>query len=113
MTNGVAELRPIKCVEMKMAHTAGVELSAQLGRNGRGDELTRSGKVVQSLEQVVEPTGDASAAAVREPAGRGNVGHRQDARHDFDVDTGGGGIVAETEECIRRKEELGDRAISA
>ena len=42
-----------------------------------------------------------------------DVGDRQDARHDLDVDAGRGGLVAEAEEAVGREEELGDRAVGA
>ena len=48
-----------------------------------------------------------------ELAGLGDVGDRQDARHDLGVDARRGGLVAEAEEAVGREEELGDRPVGA
>ena len=53
------------------------------------------------------------AAGLGEAPRRGDVGDRQDARHDLDVDARRGDRVLEAEEAVGREEELGDRAIGA
>ena len=50
---------------MEVADAAGVELAAQLGGDGRGDQLARGGKIVEPLEQLVEPLRNARAAGLR------------------------------------------------
>ena len=99
---------------MEVANAAGVELAAQLGGDGGGDQLARGGQIVEPLEQLVRASrGIAAPQLCREAAGRGDVGDRQDARHDLDVDPGRGHFVLEAEEAVGREEELGDRAVGA
>ena len=69
--------------------------------------------LVQPLEQVVHPRGNRRAAHGREPADRGEVGHRHDPGHDLGVDPGRRRLVAEAEEGFGGEEELGDRAVGA
>ena len=54
---------------MEVADAAGVELAAQLGGDGRGDQLARRGQVVEAFEQLVEPVRDGRAAGLRRSAG--------------------------------------------
>src|SRR5690242_11912845 len=111
MTNRVAELGTVESVEMEMAHAAGVELATQFRSDSRGDQLTCGWKVVETLEQRVEPLRYAGAAKVGEAAGGGDVGYGQDAWNDLGLDTRRGCLVAEAKEAVGREEELGDRAI--
>ena len=86
---------------MKVANAAGIELTAQLRRDGRGDQLAGGRQVVEALEEVIEPFGDARPARVCEPAGGGDVRDRQDSRHDLGVDAGCRRIIPEAEETVR------------
>src|SRR6476620_2588558 len=79
MTDRVAELRAVERIEMEVAHAAGVELAAQLGSDGRGDQLTGRGQVVEPFEQIVEPLRNARPAGLGEAARGRDVGHRQNA----------------------------------
>ena len=90
MADRVRELGAIQRVEVEMADAARIELGAKLGGDGGGDELARGGKIVQPLEQPVEPRRDRGAAKPRELAGLGDVGDGQDAGCDLGGDAGGG-----------------------
>ena len=72
---------------MEVADAAGIELAAQLGGDGGGDQLARGGQIVEPFEQVDRAmresprrTVSAKRRVVRD------VRDRQDARHDLDVD---------------------------
>src|SRR3546814_2139888 len=85
-----------------------LEGAALLDRAGRGDEGPRLRLVVQAVEQVGElrrHTGTAESGKLQCP---GEIGDRQDARHDRHPDARGGGAVAEPEIGIVVEEELGD-----
>ena len=57
MADRVAQLGAVERVEMEVAHAPGIELSAQLGRDRRRDQLSCGGKLVEAFEQIVEPLG--------------------------------------------------------
>src|SRR3954452_10794750 len=113
MADGVSQLGAVQRVEMELADAAGIELAAQFGGDGGGDQLARGGEVVEPLEQPVHPRRDRGAAARRELAGLGDVGDGEDAGDELGVDARSGGLVAEAEEAIGREEELGDGAVGA
>src|SRR5690348_7888812 len=100
MTDRVAELGAIERVEMEVADATGVELAAQLGSNGGGDQLARGRQVVETLEHIVEPLRDRRAAGLGKAARGGDVGNRQDSRDDLRIDSRGCRLVAEAEEAI-------------
>src|SRR5437762_11362806 len=98
---------------MEVAHPAGVKLTAQLGRDRRGDQLACSRQIVESLEQSVEPVRNAGTAGLCEPACRRDIRNRQDAGDDFRIDTCRGCVIPETEIAFGREEELSDGAVGA
>jgi hypothetical protein len=85
---------------MEVPDAAGVELTAQLRRDRRGDQLARGRKIVEPFEQVVEPPRDARATGLREAARRRDVRNRQDAWNDLGIDTRGFRFVAEQEKAV-------------
>src|SRR5689334_3429622 len=113
MTDRVAEFCPVQCVEMEVSHTARVQLTAELCSDGRCDELARSGKLIETFEQVVQPMWNAGPARVGETTRRRVIGDRQDPGNDLRVDTGRRSFIAKAKETVRRKEELRDRAARA
>ena len=71
---------------MEFANAAGIELRTQFGRDGGRDQLARGRQIVEPFEQAVHPRRDGGAALGGELAGLGDVGQRQDARHQLGVD---------------------------
>ena len=94
-----------------MADTTGIQLAAQFGGYGGGDQLARGGQSVEAFEHFVHPAGDGGAALAGELAGRRDIGDGEDPGNDLDVHPGGGDAVAEAEEILGREEELADRAV--
>ena len=113
MADRIGKLGAIQRVEVKLAHAARIELAAQLGGDGGGDELAGGGEIVEPLEQSVHPARNGGPTGGGEGARLGDVGDGQDAGHQLRVDARGRGLVAEAEEAIGREEELGDRAVGA
>ena len=74
MADRVAELGPVERVEMEVADAAGIELTAELGGDGRGDQLPRGRQIVEPFEQLVEPLRNACAASsARSARGRATL----------------------------------------
>src|SRR5437870_4388696 len=113
MADRVAELGPVEGVEMKVADAAGVELTAQFGGDGRGDQLPSGGQIVEPFEEMAEPGGNVGPAIGGHALDPGEIGDGHDAGHDLDVQASGRNLVLEAKEAIRSEEELRDRAIGA
>src|SRR5690348_96708 len=111
MTDGVAELRPIQCVEMEVPNAARVELPAKLRRDRCSDQLARRGKIVEPFEQAVQPIRNARAAGPGEAARLRDIRDRKNSRHDLDVHARSRDGILETKETIRREEELRNRPV--
>ncbi len=58
---------------MKLPHPTAIKLTAQLPGDGRRDELPRRRKLVESLEQAIEPFRYRRAALSSETARRRDV----------------------------------------
>src|SRR5436305_13692597 len=73
MADRISELGAIQRVEVEAPDPARIELGAQFGGDGGGDELAHAGQGVEPLEQAVHPGRDGGAAGGGELAGRGDV----------------------------------------
>src|ERR1700728_1709381 len=106
----VNEIGAVHGVEVKVRYAVIDQVEHLLGGDGGGDQLAGGGIVVEAVEAVGEP-GRHRGAAARGESFRGlEILHRQNSRHDRDVDARGADPVEIAEIKIVLEKELGDRA---
>src|ERR1700733_1509903 len=109
----VDEIGAVHGVEVKVGDAVIDQIEHLLGCDRGGDQLAGRGIVVEAIEAVGEP-GRYRGAATRGESFCGlEILHRQDSRHDGDVDAGGAHAVEIAEVKVVLEEELGDGACRA
>ena len=103
----------VERVEMELVHALGLQPAALLGGERGGDQAARVGIVVEPVEMRRHPGRDRGAAGRAELLNLGEIGDRQDARHDRHRDPGRRGAVAKSQKEIDIEKVLGDRPVGA
>ena len=86
MADRVNQIGAVHGVEMEVGDAALDQIEHLLGGDRGGDQLSRRHVVVEPVEALGEPARHARAGALGEILHLLEVLHRQDARHDRDVD---------------------------
>src|SRR5262245_41477350 len=104
------EIGAIHRVEMECGDPAVDEVEHLLGRDRRGNQFACRRIIIEALETLRDPRRNRSPAALGKAGRRLEVLHRQDARHDRDVDAARPYAVEIAEIEVVLEEELGDGA---
>jgi len=104
------QIGAIHRVEMKRGDAAVDEVEHLLGGDCGGDQLARRCIVFKAMKPLSEPARHRGAAALGKAGGGLEVLHRQDARHDRDVDSAGADTIEISEIKVVLEEKLGNGA---
>src|ERR1700723_585960 len=110
MADRVNEIGAVHGVEVKVGDAVIHQIEHLLGGNGGGDQLAGGGVVVEAVEAGGGPGGHGRAAASGKSLRGLEILHRQNPRHDRDVDACRAHPVEIAEIKIVLEKELGDRA---
>src|SRR4051794_40220499 len=86
VADGIHQVGPVHRVEMKVGHAAIDEVEHLFGGDSGGNELARRRIIVEALEPVRQPVGNRGTATGGKAPRLLEILHRQDARHDRNVD---------------------------
>src|SRR3984957_10713260 len=109
MADRVDEIGAVHGVEVKVGDTMIHQIEHLLGGDRGGDQLAGGGIVVEAVKTVGEPGRHRGAAARGKSFRRLEILHRQNPRHDRDVDARRAQPVEVAKVKIVLEEELGDR----
>lgn len=113
MADGVSQLAAVERVEVEIFHAfAGQDFNHIDGDTG-GNEVARALVVVQAFIHLRQPFRDFDVGYLCHFAELLEVGNRQDAGNDFDVDAQHHAAVAEAQVAFHIEEELGDDVVRA
>ncbi len=110
MADGVDEIGAVHRVEMEIGDAAVDQIDHLLGGDRGGDQLARGGVVIEAVEALGEPGRHAGAGARGEIRRRLEILHRQNARHDRDIDAARTHAIEIAEIKVVLEEELRDGA---
>ena len=114
MADREGELSAVQRVEMEVLHALGAEDPHHVDGYRRADQLPRHGvAVLDASEPLIEPLRDLHIGELRHLEKRLVVGYRQDPGDNLALDAFGRAPVAEAEEGLDVKEELGDGLVGA
>ena len=95
MADRDGEIGSVQGVKVELVHPVRVQATALLGGDRGGDEAPGVGIVIETIEMPGHPIRDRSAAGRRHLFELGEIGDRQNARHDQHPDAGGLSAIAE------------------